>query len=608
MPPHSGRKAAAFPTAGGHAIFPGRARFENNFVSLPAQPAKKPEAMDKRSIFFLLKTCLIGAMLTGPCAPAEKLSAQPKHEIRATWLTTLGGMDWPEKKAVSHAGIAAQKQELADLLDALETANFNTVLFQTRLRGDVIYPSQIEPFAECLTGHAEQSPRYDPLKFAVEECHKRGLELHAWIVCIPIGNRRQTGLHKNSIVKKQPELCKFFNGCWYLDPGNPGTAHYLSRIAQEIVANYDVDGIHLDYIRYPEQAEKFPDRDTYRKYGRGKDIRQWRRDNITRIVRQIYADVKALKPWVKVSSSPVGKYNDTDRYSSYGWNAYEAVFQDAQGWLEEGIHDALFPMMYFRKNQFYPFALDWQENKRRRWIVPGLGIYFLHPEEQDWELDEVTRQIRFSRGIGLDGQAYFRNKFLLDNTKGLLNELKRHFYVFPAAVPPMTWADSIAPAAPSRVQMTFDGKSVSMKWASSADNTQSDVYYRIYASNTYPVDTENPRNLIAARIGTCRYVYAPERPWRQRAYWAVTAVDRFGNESAPAPFNRKDARSPEIIDGRLPEIPEGCTLIVNDATGTEILRTQSSATDILNKIGAGLFRFILLAPDGTIKATGVTAR
>lgn len=146
---------------------------------------------------------------------------------------------------------------------------------------------------------------------------------------------------------------------------------------KEITSQYDIDGIHFDYIRYPEQADKFPDKDTYRRYGKGKELKQWRRDNITDIVRRLYTDIKSIKPWVKVSSSPIGKYRDTNRYPSRGWNAYHVVYQDAQRWLKEGIHDALFPMMYFQGNNFYPFALDWKENDGKRWIIPGLGIYFL---------------------------------------------------------------------------------------------------------------------------------------------------------------------------------------------------------------------------------------
>lgn len=535
--------------------------------------------------------------------------AQPKTEIRATWLTTLGGLDWPRKKAFSDAGTAAQKKELTDQLDQLKAAHFNTVLFQTRLRGDVVYPSAIEPFSECLTGHTGAAPHYDPLKFAIEECHKRGMELHAWIVCIPIGNKRQVGLHKSqSVVKKQPGLCKFFNGTWYLDPGNPGTADYLSRIVKEIVTRYDIDGIHLDYIRYPEKGERFPDRNTYRKYGHGQELGQWRRNNLTQIVRRIYTDVKTLKPWIKVSSSPIGKYNDTNRYSSYGWNAYDMVYQDAQQWLEEGILDALFPMMYFRENQFYPFALDWQENKHGRWIVPGLGIYFLHSDPTGWNLDEVVRQIHFTRTIGLDGQAYFRNRYLMENTQGLTDELKMNFYTYPAVVPPMTWADSVAPTTPLHPALKIQGDSIVFKWNPSTDNTGNRVYYRIYASNTYPVDIRDPKNLILMRTDECRYTYVPEYPWLQRIYWAVTAVDRFGNESAPSPFNRREENEPAIIDKQLPDIPEGHILIVSDATGREVFRTANPSDDLPDRLGSGFFRFSLLAPDGTTTLIGVSVR
>lgn len=534
------------------------------------------------------------------------IQAQPKEEIRATWLTTLGGMDWPTRKANSPQSIEAQKNELIQQLDALQAAHFNTVLFQTRLRGDVVYPSAYETFAESLTGHTGKNPGYDPLQFAIEECHKRGLELHAWLVCIPIGNKRQVGLlGKDCIVKKQPKLCKQFNGSWYLDPGNPGTAEYLSQIAKEIVSRYDVDGIHLDYIRYPEQGEKFPDKDTYRKYGKKQDLKQWRRDNITRIVRRIYTEVKQLKPWVKVSSSPIGKFNDTRRYSSFGWNAYETVYQDAQKWLNEGIQDALFPMMYFQGNHFYPFALDWKENKNDRWIIPGLGIYFLHPKEQDWKIDEIIRQIYFSRKIGLDGQAYFRNKFILSNTKGILDELQSNFYVYPAVVPPMRWTSQNAPSQPTTPHVKLQGENIQMSWKAS-ESQPGGIYYRVYASDTYPVDTEKAQNLTLSRTDSCQYTFTSSPSQKGGIYWAVTAVNRFGFESAPLALNTPAKDEPSILYGRLPILPKGYTLIVSEATGIEILRTTQPEKDIPRKIGKGFFRLSLLAPDGSITPAGVT--
>ncbi len=142
---------------------------------------------------------------------------------------------------------------------------------------------------------------------------------------------------------------------------------------KEITSQYDIDGIHFDYIRYPEQADKFPDKDTYRRYGKGKELKQWRRDNITDIVRRLYTDIKSIKPWVKVSSSPIGKYRDTNRYPSRGWNAYHVVYQDAQRWLKEGIHDALFPMMYFKETISIP--LLWTGKR----TTANVGLF------PDWE-------------------------------------------------------------------------------------------------------------------------------------------------------------------------------------------------------------------------------
>ena len=537
------------------------------------------------------------------------LQSQNKYEIRATWLTTLGGMDWPSYKATSPAGIQRQKNELCQILDELKNAHFNTVLLQTRLRGDMIYPSVYETFAESLAGKTGRNPGYDPLRFAIEECHKRGMALHAWVVTIPIGNSRQIKLlGKNSVVRKQPSLCKQFNGSWYLDPGNPRTADYLSGIVKEIVQRYDVDGIHLDYIRYPEHGKNFPDQREFRKYGRGKSLNQWRRENITRIVRRLYTDVKSLKPWVVVSSSPVGKFNDTHRYRSLGWNAYQEVYQDAQGWLKEGIHDALFPMMYFKGNQFYPFALDWMENKNGRWIVPGLGVYFLHPSEADWKLDDVIKQVYFTRKMEFEGQAYFRNKFLLDNTKGLWDELKLNFYTTPAVTPPLSWVDNVAPEAPTLPSFTRSEQNILLKWNPSATHKAGGILYRVYASDSYPVDTQQADNLIANGLQCNEYCYIPSLPWMKRLFWAVTAVDRYGNESTALPLNQPQGNALEMFENRLPDIPDKHILVISDATGMEILRTKHSEPSILKQLKPGFYRISLIHPDGNKKLIGTLIR
>ena len=515
--------------------------------------------------------------------------SQPKQEIRATWLTTLGGMDWPRQKATNAEGIRKQQQELCDILDRLKEAHFNTVLFQTRLRGDLIYPSSIETFPEALTGRTGRNPGYDPLAFAIEECHKRGMELHAWIVTIPVGNTRQVRLlGKHSIVSKNRKICKQFKGSWYLDPGHPETADYLSRIVREIATNYDVDGIHFDYIRYPEQGTRFPDNDTYRKYGKKKNKVQWRRENITSLVRRLYTDIKSIKPWIKVSSSPVGKFASTSRYSSKGWDAYHAVHQDAQGWLKEGIHDALFPMMYFQGNDFYPFVLDWKENDNGRWVVPGLGIYFLSPKEKNWPLEEIARQINFTREEGLGGQAYFRNRFLLDNVKGIYDEVKNGFYTTSALLPPMTWIDSIAPSAPTApiYEAQADGR-VRLAWEASKDNHDLPVVYHLYASSTYPVDTNDAQNLHTT------YLKGTETTVKEGYYYAVTSTDRYGNESAPLALNEpSDTYIPILNKGDtlvIPSIQNATNICICTPAGEEIMQIPPTTQTDIHSLKSGIY-------------------
>lgn len=440
---------------------------------------------------------------------ATTMQAQ-KHEVRAVWLATIGGIDWPR----THTQ-AAQKQELTDILDQLKKVNINTVMIQTRVRASTIYPSDIEPFDICLTGTHGKQPGYDPLQFAVEECHRRGMECHAWMVTIPIGKTSEQRF--KDFKRRNPKLTKVIGQDGYMDPENPQTGDYLARICAEVVSRYDVDGIHLDYIRYPETWKiRIP--------------RQQARQNITNIVRKINREVKQLKPWVKLSCSPIGKSGDLSRYRSGGWNAYDAVCQDAQGWLREGLMDQLYPMLYFRDNNFFPFALDWQERSYGRTIIAGLGIYFLSPREGKWVLDDVTREMNFSRQNQI-GHAYFRSKFLTDNTRGIY-DFARHFDEAPALIPPMTWASDKLPDAPTRLHVKRTINADRLSWKG-AQNRSGDFYllYNIYASTVPGVDVNEPRNLVATRL-RAEQLTVPHTK-KQLLYYAVTAIDRYGNESLP---------------------------------------------------------------------------
>lgn len=484
-------------------------------------------------VLFILSVACVQAQSFMPKPFCSQL--QPKHEVRAVWLTTIGGIDWPHSYAQSARSIAKQKEELTHTLDQLQTVGINTVLLQTRIRGTMIYPSRYEPWDGCLSGFPGTSPGYDALKFAIDECHKRGMELHAWIVTMPVG--RWDGLGCKQLRKRMPGNIIKIKHEGYMNPESQLTASYLADICAEVTANYDVDGIHLDYIRYPEELPKL------------KTLpREKGRENITRIVRAIARRVKSLKPWVKMSCSPIGKYDDTSRYWSHGWNANHTVCQDAETWLSEGLMDELFPMMYFRDNNFFPFALDWKERSHGRIIVPGLGIYFMSPKERDWPLSDISRELHFLRSEGL-GHAYFRSKFFTDDTKGIYQYAKNEFCLYPSLVPPMSWLGRQQPPRPYNLSMEPNGNSGTsiLSWQHVESDTTM-IYFNIYSSMECPVDVSDARNIVAVRRQG-RQLIVPNVPG---VHYAVTATDRYGYESEPLQeaCGNADGNAMSVLDSR----------------------------------------------------------
>lgn len=433
----------------------------------------------------------------------------PKHEIRAVWLTTIGGIDWPHSYSP-----ALQRQELTGILDQLQRANINTVFIQTRIRATTLFPSDMEPWDGCLSGRPGISPGYDALRLVIDECHRRGIACHAWIVTIPAGKWNGAGCRQ--LRTRHPGLVRRIGEEGYMNPEIPQTGDYLARFCREVTRRYDIDGIHLDYIRYPETWKLKVSRPQGRQY-------------ITDIVRKIHHSVKAEKPWVMLSCSPIGKYDDLSRYNSSGWNANTTVCQDAQGWLRDGLMDAIFPMMYFQGNQFFPFVVDWKEHSHGRIVAPGLAVYMLHPRERNWSPDIIHREMNVLREQGL-GHAFFRSKFLTDNTKDIYSFTK-DFNRHPALIPPMSWAGQRAPG-PATALTVKRGLTVDLlAWDGAKDHSGADyLLYNIYASETYPVDTHDAACLIATR----RREQTLSIPHRGRTlHYAVTAADRYGNESAP---------------------------------------------------------------------------
>lgn len=524
--------------------------------------------MKKLFLFTLL--CVITMTTQAQTNLSDYLTKRmPKRETRAVWLTTLANLDWPKNYARSEESIKLQKQELIDILDKYQKANINTVLLQARVRAATIYPSDIEPWDQCITGVEGRAPGYgyDPLGFAVEECHKRGMEIHAWIATIPVGAKNSLGCR--TLMKKGFRIRNFSTGS-YLDPADPGVAPYLASICGEIVRKYDVDGINLDYIRYPDGWPRPSYRDG--------DTPDQRRSNITAIVRAIHDEVKAIKPWVKMSCSPIGKHADLSRYSSKNFNAHDRVSQEAQEWMRLGLMDQLYPMQYFRGDNYYPFVADWVENAYKREIVTGLGTYFLDPREGNWTLGDLTRQMYVSRDLGV-GHAHFRSYFLTANKQGVY-DFEKQFNATLSLPHKMQGVVSTA-AMPYAVNSSLverrEDKSVILRWKAVTP------YYNIYASYTYPVDTEDARNLLFARYTGQTLQLKNVNP---NLYFAVRGMDRYGLETPALQENMKSStlsKSPVSLlanDGNTLTLPAAAKL--TDADHYVILSLQGVILRIVN--------------------------
>lgn len=454
----------------------------------------------------------------------------PKYEMRAVWLTTNWGLDWPSAPARNPREAVRQQQELRNMLDALAYMGFNTIFFQARIRGEVFYPSAYEPWSRIVSGTAGKSPGYDPLAFVIKECHDRGMECHAWMVTIPAGNVRQAAkMGSKALPAKHPELCKKLKGNWYLDPGNPATSHYIAALVAEIVSRYDIDGIHLDYIRYPDEEGNFPDADSYRRYApAGMSRHQWHVANISRIVAAVSDTVAALNPHVMVSTAPLGRYTSLPGLPPAHWSCTEGAAQDAVAWLQQGDNDFVAPMMYYTGENFFPYLADWVARATQGYIVAGLGAYRLERTEGNWDVTEIQHQIAASRQYGAAGQAFFRARHLL-RFPALALLLAGNYYRYPALVPPQpTDSSRLQPQVNSVTSLCLHRGTLcdTLSWQPATHAAR----YAIYASVSDSICIDDPAYLIHPWVTDTTITLEAAR---YRTF-AVTAIDSTRRESPAA--------------------------------------------------------------------------
>lgn len=411
------------------------------------------------------------------------------REFRAAWATPIwdrGFKDWPSNPNMTPA---EQRAELRTMLDNAVAARLNAVVLHVRLAGDALYPTSYAPWSVFLTGKSGvgPTPAYDPLAFAVEEAHARGLQLHAWFnpfrAMLPNFAGKAAASH---VTRKHPEWIRTYGSQKWIDPGDPAARKFVMETMLDVVRRYDVDGIHLDDYFYPYRESRtvtrrvrgkrvrtrvdieFPDDKTWKKYGRERfgDRDTWRRDNINDFIESLYKNVKAIKPTMIVGISPFGIWRPGNPPGITGLDAFGEIYADSRRWLHEGWLDYVAPQLYWEvggTQDRFRLLDDWwrTQNPLNRHIWPGLYTSKVYGGSDRWPMNEIARQvteIRETRVGSSDapGHIHFRLGALFADNNRLALTLSDP-YQERAIVPAFPWLGPAIPAAPQVTVVTTDG-------------------------------------------------------------------------------------------------------------------------------------------------------
>ena len=302
--------------------------------------------MNLRKLILLLALFLA----TGVGAQIQQQSPYPKREFRGAWIQAVNGQ---------FRGIPTEKlkQTLIDQLNSLQGAGINAIIFQVRPEADALYASQLEPWSRFLTGVQGQapSPYWDPMQFMIDECHKRGMEFHAWINPYRVKTSLKSELSPNHLYNIHPEWFVTYNNQLFFDPALPESRRHICMVVADIVSRYDVDAIHMDdyFYPYPAKGMDFPDDASFARYGGGFTNRaDWRRSNVNILIQKIHETIRGLKPWVKFGISPFGIYrnekNDPLGSKTNGLQNYDDLYADVLLWARNGWVDYNIPQIYWQ--------------------------------------------------------------------------------------------------------------------------------------------------------------------------------------------------------------------------------------------------------------------
>lgn len=538
----------------------------------------------------LLKRSALAAVLLA--IAALPMSSGVKREVRSVWMATVWALDWPS----STSSTTAQKNEMVKYLDVLQKNNFNAIYFQVRTMSDAFYKSSYEPWSSYLTGTRGKDPGWDPLAFVVEECHKRGIECHAWVNPYRFSTGSNWSTAQDQALKSAGMLLAYTKSdgktTTILNPGLESVRKRIVDVCKEIISNYDVDGLVFDDYFYPEGipvTSSAGDYDLWQKSGASMTFGDWRRNNVNQMVADVYKMVQQQKPYVRFGISPAGAActsaavaakHGIDRCPVASDWQYDGIFSDPVAWLEAGTIDYISPQLYWKTNHktnpFGPMTKWWSYVAKHfgRHHYASHSISFLNSSNTTSDWEEIGKQVQFSRDYTENeapGAVFYSAAYVTGKKQSGFGEwLQVNKFQNKALTPAIDWKKSDL----EKVQVSALSKRATvLSWAG-VDNVRYSVYAVPESVNVETLDSNIPAEYLLGVSYKTTYTMPDDK--KSGYNYAVCVLDRYGNEYEPVYYGQSGVES----------IGENSGLTADYADGELRLSAVADEVFVYNEAGA----------------------
>ena len=493
--------------------------------------------MNLRKLILLLALFLA----TGVGAQIQQQSPYPKREFRGAWIQAVNGQ---------FRGIPTEKlkQTLIDQLNSLQGAGINAIIFQVRPEADALYASQLEPWSRFLTGVQGQapSPYWDPMQFMIDECHKRGMEFHAWINPYRVKTSLKSELSPNHLYNIHPEWFVTYNNQLFFDPALPESRRHICMVVADIVSRYDVDAIHMDdyFYPYPAKGMDFPDDASFARYGGGFTNRaDWRRSNVNILIQKIHETIRGLKPWVKFGISPFGIYrnekNDPLGSKTNGLQNYDDLYADVLLWARNGWVDYNIPQIYWQIGHpaadYEILVKWWAKHTENRPLFIGQSVMntIQNADPKNPSVNQLPRKMALERAYQtIGGSCQWPASAVVENAGKYRDALVQEYHKYPALVPVFDFMDDKAPGKVRKVKKVWTEDGYMLFWTAPKAKDEMDraVQYVVYRfDDKEKVNIDDASHIVA--VTRNNFYKLPYKDGKNKYRYVVTALDRLHNES-----------------------------------------------------------------------------